>query len=929
MGGKGEGASDTEKKQVCDHFEPQAWRKNLCKNCFRTLTEHNASKEKQEKVPTKATEEVAKTPKKKTADKKKNGEVLAGDKAASSSTSSSEKKKGKNENKPAENVFDKNDSAAKNERKVGKFLQEKHIGSTSEKATDIKGGKKDLTEGNLPRETSVNKVATKLNNRSPFSAGISEPKKKSTDGSKGIKKAGQSNAKDDATGAPINDSKSVQKRFTGSLKGGLGEINTDGPTGIVLQQDSSGTCDNHIEGNNKAKPLKAGRGITAAEVIGDKSRLLADKNTTAVQESKKKNTKATTAKETASQRGGAEKQPAVIEKADSIAGKHSRANAAALAKTTGSSSVSDEEAKQLISTEEENINSTSSQQQSSSTTSPSPTTATGSALNYATSHTKGSNNIDIAESASSDLLLQPRSSSNNNSSGSSSEKSRDSAVSGGDVVTPVPSLDIPPLQPPPPGKKAKGLPHPNNTPTTAQGDVDVIDKDHQLSPGFDEEDPKGGSKFARILEELKSDTWETSRNKSRISNSARDNYLDEEEGLGDRGRLLKESLTDISDVFEEPLSPKSLDRYRKELFDSDSNIASPKSPRTSKFFVDEKGSDGKSTSSRDSATDLSQEAGNVSSSLFYHSPEADRYGSTATTTTPTRTGLRANNQNNSSLDLNQGQSVTVYHTGETQDLGRTGAKKVARNRRRRQSWDHLDGWNPNYNNMAAHERTRYEVSRDEAMMEGTRMLMDNLRDKNANLEDTVNRMEREKLALSDLLSVKKEEYLQMKDHYSGKFNELEDAVKRLSSEKERLLDRLKLPESERGSLRDTEIEISKLNKKLEEAENRYFESMEENMTLKQEVKDLQTEIDEMHDQFRDDEQIEFRELQRELEMNAKNCRILQFKLRKSERRNEQLETDKMTLEESIRQLEGRFESSDDKQQIRELEEELKVWNRMF
>ena len=63
-------------------------------------------------------------------------------------------------------------------------------------------------------------------------------------------------------------------------------------------------------------------------------------------------------------------------------------------------------------------------------------------------------------------------------------------------------------------------------------------------------------------------------------------------------------------------------------------------------------------------------------------------------------------------------------------------------------------------------------------------------------------------------------------------------------------------------------------------------------------------MDEMHDQFREDEAIEFRELQKELEATAKNCRILQFKLRKAERRSEQAEQEKIQVEERLRQKES-------------------------
>jgi len=46
------------------------------------------------------------------------------------------------------------------------------------------------------------------------------------------------------------------------------------------------------------------------------------------------------------------------------------------------------------------------------------------------------------------------------------------------------------------------------------------------------------------------------------------------------------------------------------------------------------------------------------------------------------------------------------------------------------------------------------------------------------------------------------------------------------------------------------------------------------------VKELQLEMEEMHDQFREEETTEIRELQRELETTAKACRIVNFKLRK-------------------------------------------------
>lgn len=65
------------------------------------------------------------------------------------------------------------------------------------------------------------------------------------------------------------------------------------------------------------------------------------------------------------------------------------------------------------------------------------------------------------------------------------------------------------------------------------------------------------------------------------------------------------------------------------------------------------------------------------------------------------------------------------------------------------------------------------------------------------------------------------------------------------------------------------------------------------------VQDGRLELEELHDQFREEEAMEFRELQRELESTAKSCRILQFKLRKAERRCDQLETERIQAEERV------------------------------
>ncbi|XP_078584440.1 uncharacterized protein LOC144866722 isoform X1 [Branchiostoma floridae x Branchiostoma japonicum] len=82
---------------------------------------------------------------------------------------------------------------------------------------------------------------------------------------------------------------------------------------------------------------------------------------------------------------------------------------------------------------------------------------------------------------------------------------------------------------------------------------------------------------------------------------------------------------------------------------------------------------------------------------------------------------------------------------------------------------------------------------------------------------------------------------------------------------------------------------------------------EENSRLKAEIKELKLELEEMQDSFREEEFEQFRQLQRELEQTSRNCRILQLRLRKAEKRNEQVEADR-----------GNYS------RVREIEQDLKV-----
>lgn len=79
---------------------------------------------------------------------------------------------------------------------------------------------------------------------------------------------------------------------------------------------------------------------------------------------------------------------------------------------------------------------------------------------------------------------------------------------------------------------------------------------------------------------------------------------------------------------------------------------------------------------------------------------------------------------------------------------------------------------------------------------------------------------------------------------------------------------------------------------------------------------MQEEFEEMQDSFREEQAEEFANLKKELDDASKNCRLLQFKLRKVEKRADQLEAEK-------KELEQRLESIQDSGRIKKLEEELK------
>ncbi|KAK0158539.1 hypothetical protein PV328_009530 [Microctonus aethiopoides] len=141
--------------------------------------------------------------------------------------------------------------------------------------------------------------------------------------------------------------------------------------------------------------------------------------------------------------------------------------------------------------------------------------------------------------------------------------------------------------------------------------------------------------------------------------------------------------------------------------------------------------------------------------------------------------------------------------------------------------------------------------------------------------------------------------------------ELQSKNEALNEEKTELIVRLKSLEKEsgtRGNVKNERERASEeLKSKLKAAETLCESLMDENEDMKKEIRELEEEIYEMQDNFREEQADEYSSLRKSLEQSNKNCRILSFKLRKVERKTEQLENDKIELEnkyDEVKKLEG-------------------------
>ena len=151
-----------------------------------------------------------------------------------------------------------------------------------------------------------------------------------------------------------------------------------------------------------------------------------------------------------------------------------------------------------------------------------------------------------------------------------------------------------------------------------------------------------------------------------------------------------------------------------------------------------------------------------------------------------------------------------------------------------------------------------------------------------------------------------------------KVNEMNQKIEDLEDEKKSLSQKCKELTSDAKNRPTKSIE-EQLRTKLEQAERMCEALMDENEDMKRDLKSMESEIDEMQDNFREEQADEYVSVKKELEQTNKNCRILAFKLKKSDRKIEQLEIEK--------QAGGTNQTSTELvTKIKQLEDELKVAN---
>ncbi|XP_071748056.1 uncharacterized protein [Lepeophtheirus salmonis] len=166
----------------------------------------------------------------------------------------------------------------------------------------------------------------------------------------------------------------------------------------------------------------------------------------------------------------------------------------------------------------------------------------------------------------------------------------------------------------------------------------------------------------------------------------------------------------------------------------------------------------------------------------------------------------------------------------------------------------------------------------------------------------------------------------------AKIREYEICISNYDKDKKSSVIKIKELENElekRPLQSETQKIISELKTKYSFIEKKCHHLEKENDNLLNNVQNLEGELEEVQDNFREDEADEYRHIKRELEIASKNCRVLQFKLKKVEKFNHDLGKENNILESKIKALSSRDESLssiNDSDKILHLEKELEERN---
>lgn len=162
-----------------------------------------------------------------------------------------------------------------------------------------------------------------------------------------------------------------------------------------------------------------------------------------------------------------------------------------------------------------------------------------------------------------------------------------------------------------------------------------------------------------------------------------------------------------------------------------------------------------------------------------------------------------------------------------------------------------------------------------------------------------------------------------------KLEDLEQTVRVLRSEKKSFEEKSKWNNNKRtvesgGGGGSGTSELQELRTKLAQSEKLVAQLTQENDDIKKDVKELEIEFQELHDNFREDQSSEFRVIKRELEAMSKNCRVMQFKLKKADRTIQQLETEKLEMQKELSEMTETAQMDVDKKKMKILENELAI-----